>query len=137
DLVGPVARHMSVHPFPSACVRILRREHATLGLRSNFSICDAADSQRLMTLVVRQLDLDPKRFPPKAFSRQVSDLKNELVDPDTFAAGIDEGNAYDAALAQAYREYDARLRQPHALDFDDAIMQTANLLHAFPHMAAH
>ncbi len=137
DLVGPVARHMWVSTFHSACVRILRREHATLGLRSNFSIYDAADSQRLMTLVVRQLDLDPKRFPPKAFSRQVSDLKNELVDPDTFAAGIDEGNAYDAALAQAYREYDARLRQAHALDFDDLIMQTVNLLQAFPHVAEH
>src|SRR5690606_11182475 len=137
DLIGPVARHMWVSTFHSACVRILRREHATLGLRSNFSIYDAADSQRLMALVMRQLDLDPKRFPPKAFSRQVSDLKNELVDPDTFAAGINEGNAYDAALAQAYREYDARLRQAHALDFDDLIMQTVNLLQAFPHVAEH
>jgi len=137
DLVGPVARHMWVSTFHSACVRILRREHATLGLRSNFSIYDAADSQRLMTLVTRQLDLDPKRFPPKAFSRKVSDLKNELVDPDSFAAGISDGNAFDSALAQAYREYDARLRQAHALDFDDLIMQTVNLLQAFPHVAEH
>ncbi len=137
ELVGPVARHMWVSTFHSACVRILRREHATLGLRSNFSIYDAADSQRLMTLVTRQLDLDPKRFPPKAFSRKISDLKNELVDPDSFAAGINENNPFDSALAQAYREYDARLRQAHALDFDDLIMQTVNLLQAFPHVAEH
>ncbi|QDB80153.1 DNA helicase PcrA [Georgenia sp. 311] len=137
DLVGPVARHMWVSTFHSACVRILRREHATLGLRSNFSIYDAADSQRLMTLVTRQLDLDPKRYPPKTFSRKVSDLKNELVDPDTFAAGISDANPFDAALAQAYREYDARLRQAHALDFDDLIMQTVNLLQAFPAVAEH
>ncbi|WP_324649670.1 DNA helicase PcrA [Georgenia sp. H159] len=137
DLVGPVARHMWVSTFHSACVRILRREHATLGLRSNFSIYDAADSQRLMTLVVRQLDLDPKRYPPKAFSRKVSDLKNELVDPDSFAAGISGGNAFDSALAQAYRDYDARLRQAHALDFDDIIMQTVTMLQAFPHVAEH
>src|SRR5690554_950785 len=137
DLVGPAARYMWVSTFHSACVRILRREHATLGLRSSFSIYDAADSQRLMTLVMRQLDLDPKRFPPKAFSRRVSDLKNELVDPDSFAAGINENNPFDSALAQAYREYDARLRQAHALDFDDLIMQTVNLLQAFPHVAEH
>ncbi|WP_152187829.1 DNA helicase PcrA [Georgenia satyanarayanai] len=137
ELVGPVARHMWVSTFHSACVRILRREHAALGLRSSFSIYDAADSQRLMALVMRQLDLDPKRYPPKAFSRKVSDLKNELVDPDSFAAGISEGNAYDSALAQAYRQYDARLRQAHALDFDDIIMQTVNLLQAFPNVAEH
>lgn len=137
DLVGPVARHMWVSTFHSACVRILRREHATLGLRSSFSIYDAADSQRLMALVMRQLDLDPKKFPPKTFSRKVSDLKNELVDPDSFAAEVSEGNAFDTALAQAYRQYDARLRQAHALDFDDLIMQTVNLLQAFPHVAEH
>ncbi|MCM3660725.1 DNA helicase PcrA [Georgenia satyanarayanai] len=137
ELVGPVARHMWVSTFHSACVRILRREHATLGLRSSFSIYDAADSQRLMALVMRQLDLDPKKFPPKTFSRKVSDLKNELVDPDSFAAEVSEGNAFDTALAEAYRQYDARLRQAHALDFDDLIMQTVNLLQAFPHVAEH
>ncbi|MEE6288142.1 DNA helicase PcrA [Georgenia sp. MJ173] len=137
DLVGPGASRMWVSTFHSACVRILRREHAALGLRSSFSIYDAADSQRLMTLVMRQLDLDPKRFPPKAFSRKVSDLKNELVDPDAYAATVNDANPFDSALAQAYREYDARLRQAHALDFDDIIMQTVNLLQAFPHVAEH
>ncbi|MFH5822160.1 DNA helicase PcrA [Georgenia sp. AZ-5] len=136
-LVGPAANRMWVSTFHSACVRILRREHAVLGLRSSFSIYDAADSQRLMALVCRQLDLDPKRYPPKSFSRKVSDLKNELIDPDTYAGTVSDSNAFDKALAQAYRLYNERLRQAHALDFDDLIMTTVNLLQAFPPVAEH
>ncbi|UNX54272.1 DNA helicase PcrA [Georgenia sp. TF02-10] len=135
-LVGPAARRMWVSTFHSACVRILRREHATLGLRSSFSIYDAADSQRLMTLVCRQLDLDPKQFPPRAFSRKVSDLKNELIDPEDYARSVGN-NRFDRALAEAYALYNQRLRQAHALDFDDLIMVTVNLLQAFPAVAEH
>jgi len=84
QLVGPAARAMWVSTFHSACVRILRREHATLGLRSSFSIYDAADSQRLLTLVVRELDLDPKKFPVKGLAHRISNLKDELVDHETY-----------------------------------------------------
>ncbi|ACQ81270.1 ATP-dependent DNA helicase PcrA [Beutenbergia cavernae DSM 12333] len=136
-LVGPPARAMWVSTFHSACVRILRREHAVLGLRSSFSIYDAADSLRLMTLVCRELGLDPKRYPPKAFIHRVSDLKNELVDPDAFAAGVGGSNPYEENLAEAYRMYAQRLRQANALDFDDLIMTTVNLLQAFPAVAEH
>ena len=136
-LVGGAARAMWVSTFHSACVRILRREAATLGLRSNFSIYDAADSQRLMALVCRELGLDPKRYPPKAFSHRVSDLKNELIDPDDYARTVREANPYEAALAQAYRAYQERLRRAHALDFDDLIMTTVSLLQAFPAVAEH
>ncbi len=137
ELVGPRAKAMWVSTFHSACVRILRREAKTLGLRSTFSIYDAADSQRLMTLVCRELDLDPKRFPPKAFSHKVSDLKNELVDPEDFASTVSDSNPYEQNLAAAYRMYQQRLRQAHALDFDDIIMTTVNLLQAFPAVAEH
>ncbi|TDE97591.1 DNA helicase PcrA [Occultella glacieicola] len=137
ELVGPRARNMWVSTFHSACVRILRREAKTLGLRSNFSIYDAADSQRLMLLVCRELDLDPKRFPPKAFSNRVSDLKNELVDPDDYARTVADSNPFEQNLAAAYRLYNERLRQAHALDFDDLIMTTVNLLQAFPAVAEH
>ncbi|MGC0272988.1 DNA helicase PcrA [Pseudactinotalea sp. Z1739] len=137
DLIGPRARSMWVSTFHSACVRILRSEAKTLGLRSSFSIYDAADSQRLMTLVCRELDLDPKRFPPKAFSNRVSDLKNELIDPDDYAATVNDSNPYEQNLAAAYRAYQERLRQAHALDFDDLIMTTVNLLQAFPAVAEH
>lgn len=84
--VGPAAGRMWVSTFHSACVRILRREAQTLGLRSSFSIYDAADSQRLLTLVARELDLDPKKYPAKALAHKISALKDELVDPETFAS---------------------------------------------------
>ena len=77
---------MWVSTFHSACVRILRRESKKLGFTSSFSIYDAADSKRLMALVCRDLDLDPKRYPPKSFSAKISNLKNELIDEETFAA---------------------------------------------------
>ena len=86
-LVGGRARMMWVSTFHSACVRILRAEHRRLGFTSTFSIYDAADSQRLMAMVCRDLDLDPKRYPPRSFSAQVSNLKNELIDHETYARG--------------------------------------------------
>ncbi len=138
-VVGPSAGRMWVSTFHSACVRILRREATTLGLRSSFSIYDAADSQRLLTLVARELDLDVKKYPPKAMGHKISALKDELVDPDAFAAtsGGSGGSDFDQVLAQVYSRYQARLRQAHALDFDDLIMTTVNLLQAFPAVAEH
>ena len=136
-LVGPRARAMWVMTFHSACVRILRREAAKVGLKSTFSIYDAADSQRLMALVLRDLDLDPKRYPPRSFAAQVSNLKNELVDEETFAARAAEGNHHERTLAEAYTAYQRRLRQANALDFDDIIMVTVNILQAFPDVAEH
>ncbi|WP_019136425.1 DNA helicase PcrA [Cellulomonas massiliensis] len=139
QLVGPAAQRMWVSTFHSACVRILRREASTLGLRSSFSIYDAADSQRLLTLVARELDLDPKKYPAKALAGKISALKDELVDPETFArtSGGGAANDFDTALAQVYTRYQARLRQAHALDFDDLIMTTVHLLQAFPAVAEH
>ena len=139
-LVGPAARTMWVSTFHSACVRILRREAATLDLRSSFSIYDAADAQRLMTLVARELDLDVKRYPPKMLLTKISALKDELVDPETYAGTVGRsagGGDLDAIVARAYTMYQHRLRQAHALDFDDLIMTTVNLLQAFPAVAEH
>ncbi|MEU4165751.1 DNA helicase PcrA [Streptomyces sp. NPDC026665] len=134
-LVGPRANAMWVMTFHSACVRILRRESKTLGFTSSFSIYDAADSKRLMALVCRDLDLDPKRFPPKSFSAKISNLKNELIDEEDFAAQANDG--FEKTLAQAYALYQSRLREANALDFDDLIMTTVNLLRAFPDVAEH
>jgi DNA helicase-2/ATP-dependent DNA helicase PcrA len=136
QLVGPRANAMWVSTFHSACVRILRRESKKLGFTSSFSIYDAADSKRLMSLVCqRDLDLDPKQFPPKSFSAKISNLKNELVDEETFAAQAE--NTFDKKLAEAYTLYQSRLREANALDFDDIIMTTVNLLQAFPDVAEH
>src|SRR3954462_5956173 len=134
-LVGPRANAMWVRTFHSACVRILRRESKKLGFTSSFSIYDAADSKRLMALVCRDLDLDPKRFPPKSFSAKISNLKNELIDEEDFAAQATDG--FEKTLAQAYALYQSRLREANALDFDDLIMTTVNLLRAFPDVAEH
>ncbi|MFF3288173.1 DNA helicase PcrA [Streptomyces sp. NPDC003023] len=141
QLVGPRANAMWVMTFHSACVRILRRESKKLGFTSSFSIYDAADSKRLMSLVCRDLDLDPKKFPPKSFSAKISNLKNELIDEETYAdqalgAG-GSGGGFEKTLAEAYRMYQARLREANALDFDDIIMTTVHLLQAFPDVAEH
>ncbi|MBM4794011.1 DNA helicase PcrA [Streptomyces sioyaensis] len=135
ELVGPRANAMWVSTFHSACVRILRRESKKLGFTSSFSIYDAADSKRLMALVCRDLDLDPKRYPPKSFSAKISNLKNELIDEETFAGTASDG--FEKTLAEAYAMYQARLREANALDFDDIIMTTVHLLQAFPDVAEH
>ena len=133
-LTGSRARAMWLLTFHSACVRILRREASRFGYPSSFSIYDQADSQRLMALVCRELDLDTKYHPPRAMANQVSSLKNELIDYETLAAGA---TGYrEKALAEAYAEYQRRLVAAGAMDFDDLIMVTVNLLQAFPDVAA-
>jgi DNA helicase II / ATP-dependent DNA helicase PcrA len=133
-LTGSRARAMWLLTFHSACVRILRREASRFGYPSSFSIYDQADSQRLMALVCRELDLDTKYHPPRAMANQVSSLKNELIDYETLAASA---TGYrEKALAEAYAEYQRRLVAAGAMDFDDLIMVTVNLLQAFPDVAA-
>jgi DNA helicase-2/ATP-dependent DNA helicase PcrA len=132
-LVGGRARLMWVSTFHSACVRILRAEHEHAGLKSTFSIYDSDDSRRLMQLVARDLDLDPKRYPARALCAQVSNLKNELIDPDDFARKAE--GPFQRAVAEAYPLYQRRLQQAHALDFDDLIMTTVHLLQAKPDVA--
>ena len=138
SLVGPRARAMWVMTFHSACVRILRREADKVGLRSTFSIYDAADSQRLMSMVIRDMDLDPKRYNPRSFSHQVSNLKNELIDDETYAGRVGEASPHqEQVLAEAYTAYQRRLRQANAMDFDDLIMTTVHMFQAFPDVAEH
>src|SRR4051812_27611203 len=132
-LVGPRARAMWVSTFHSACVRILRAEAAKLGLKSSFTIYDQGDSVRLMTMVARDLDLDAKRYPGRSLAAQVSNLKNELVDEESYVPQT----APEKVLAEAYKFYQQRLRQAHAMDFDDLIMNTVHLLQAFPDVAEH
>jgi ATP-dependent DNA helicase UvrD/PcrA len=134
SLVGSRARAMWVMTFHSACVRILRREAPRFGYPSSFSIYDSADSQRLMALVCRELELDARQYQPKAMAGQVSALKNELVDYETFAGRAQ--SVKERALAEAYREYQRRLAAAGAMDFDDLIMVTVNIFQAFPEVAA-
>ena len=130
DLVGRVADGMWVSTFHSACVRILRREAPRLGYRSSFSIYDDADSVRLVTMVVRDLDLDPKRFPPRAIRAAISSAKNELVDYESYAAS--DSGYYHEKVADVYRLYQQRLVEASAVDFDDILMLTVEIFQAFP-----
>jgi DNA helicase-2/ATP-dependent DNA helicase PcrA len=130
ELVGRRARIMWVSTFHSACVRILRKEIDRFGYKSSFSIYDAADSKRLMQLVLRDLDLDPKRYQPRAVLNWVSNQKNELVDHEDAKAAAK--NHLEETYAEAYSLYQQRLREANALDFDDLIMTTVHLFQAFP-----
>jgi DNA helicase-2/ATP-dependent DNA helicase PcrA len=134
-MVGNRAKIMWVMTFHSACVRILRENAKRLGFTTTFSIYDSADSQRLMTLVCRDLDLDPKRYPPRGFNAQVSNLKNELIDDEDYARRAK--NHHEKTLAEAYTGYQRRLREANAFDFDDLIMVTVGLFQAFPDVAEH
>ncbi|WP_433251820.1 DNA helicase PcrA [Streptosporangium sp. CA-135522] len=135
NLIGPRSAAMWVMTFHSACVRILRREAKRLGFPSGFSIYDQADSQRLMAMVCREMDLDPKRYPPRSFSAQVSNFKNELIDYETAA---DQASTHlERTLAEAYRSYQRKLTEAGAMDFDDLIMLTVTLLQIFPDVAEH
>ncbi len=130
DLVGNRAKLMWVSTFHSACVRILRTDIDRFGIAKSFSIYDDADSKRLMSLVCRDLELDPKRYPVRAVMNKVSGFKNELVDHETAAA--EASTPPQKAYAEAYAEYQSRLAAANALDFDDLIMTTVHLFQAFP-----
>ncbi|GAA2367469.1 DNA helicase PcrA [Nonomuraea africana] len=134
-LIGPRSKAMWVMTFHSACMRILRKEAKRLGYPSSFSIYDQADSQRLMAMVCREMDLDPKRYPPRSFSAQVSNFKNELID---YESAIDRaGSHLEKTLAQAYKAYQLKLTESGAMDFDDIIMNTVVLFQLFPEVAEH
>ena len=132
-LVGPRARAMWVGTFHSMCVRMLRADGKPLGLRSSFSIYDADDSKRLITLVGRELDLDPRRYPARSLAAQVSNLKNELVSPEAWAEQATM--AHEKVLADVYARYQLRLTEAQALDFDDLIMRAVRLLSGYPAVA--
>lgn len=136
DLVGNRAKLMWVSTFHSACVRILRAEIDKFQVSRAFSIYDDADSKRLMTLVCRDVDIDPKRYPVRQVMSWVSNNKNDLVDFDT-ARQQAVGNPRAEKFAEAYAEYQRRLLAANALDFDDIIMTTVNLLQAFPAVREH
>ncbi|WP_258066945.1 DNA helicase PcrA [Arthrobacter sp. GMC3] len=134
-LIGEPAKTMWISTFHSSCVRILRREAKIIGLNTNFSIYDSADSLRLITLVSKGLELDPKKFAPKAIMHKISALKNELIDADENSAGTNFNDPFAAAVAEVYSGYTQRLRQANAMDFDDLIAQTVYMFRAFPGVA--
>ena len=134
-LVGPVAEKMWVSTFHSACVRILRRDAEQLGYPSTFSIYDQADAVRLTGYVARDLGLDTKKFVPRSVHSHISNLKNELVSTQQ-ALDKAEG-VFDRKIAEIYEEYQRRLRNSGAMDFDDLLNVTVELFSAHPHTLNH
>jgi DNA helicase-2/ATP-dependent DNA helicase PcrA len=134
DLVGSVAKSMWVSTFHSACVRILRQEAGRLGYSNTFSIYDSADSQRLITIVAKELNLDPKRYPARQFQSMISNAKNELLSPQDYLKAA--SSQFEQIVADVYTIYQGRLARANAMDFDDLILKTVEVLQRFPEAKA-
>ena len=134
ELVGPVAKSMWVSTFHSSCVRMLRQEVERLGYSSTFSIYDSADSQKLISRVMESLNLDPKRYPARQFQDLISNAKNELQTPYEYLSHAT--NQFETIVADVYTMYEKRLQQANAMDFDDLIMKTVQILQKFPEAKA-
>jgi ATP-dependent DNA helicase UvrD/PcrA len=132
-LLGGVARAIWILTFHAACGRILRREAARLGYRSNFTIYDQADQIRLTKACLEELERDPKRFVPRGIHAQISNAKNQLVGPDEYMARV--SSFYDQTVAEVYQLYQRRLHGSNAVDFDDLLMLTVEILERFPDAA--
>jgi DNA helicase-2/ATP-dependent DNA helicase PcrA len=131
ELVGNRSRYMWVATFHSACVRMLRADAPRLGLAKSFSIYDDTDSKRLVNAILREKNLDTKKFPVRAARSWISDQKNALVDVDT-ARAKSQGKFPQEVYADVYAEYEARLARAEALDFDDLLLKTVTLLRDCP-----
>ncbi len=130
DLLPDVARRIWILTFHSACGRMLRREAPRLGYRTNFTIYDQADQVRLVKQCLEELERDPKRFVPRGIHAQISMAKNQLISPDEYRQRV--ASFYDQTVADAYDLYQRRLFTSNAVDFDDMLMLTVDVLERFP-----
>ncbi|MES1246733.1 MAG: UvrD-helicase domain-containing protein, partial [Actinomycetota bacterium] len=133
DLVGPPARASWVMTFHAACGRILRREAPRLGYRTNFTIYDSADQNRLVKQCLEELDRDPKRFTPRGIHSQISNAKNQLIGPEEYKSRV--ASFYDQTVADVYELYQRRMFTANAVDFDDMLYLTVDVLERFPEAA--
>lgn len=133
SIVGPASRAMWVSTFHSSCVRILRREAKVLGMKTNFTIYDTQDAQRLVSQILKELGIDTKKYTPRSMLHRISNLKNDLQTPDDFIPRAN--NPADEVLADVFKRYTSRLRLANAFDFDDLIAETVHLFGAFPEVA--
>src|SRR6266496_2745942 len=130
QLLGASGRGLWILTFHAACGRILRREAQRLGYRSNFTIYDQADQVRLVKQCLEELERDPKRFTPRGIHNQISHAKNRLISPDEYANQVQ--SFYDQTVADVYQLYQRRLFASNAVDFDDLLMLTVDVLERFP-----
>jgi len=136
SLVGSgVAKGMWILTFHSTCARILRREHSHVGVPSGFTIYDDGDTERLIAGIVKDLDIDPKRFPPRQLAAAIGKAKDRVLGPDDVAGMA--SNFYEEMVAKVYRSYEQRKREAGALDFDDLISETVRLFRDHPEVRRH
>jgi DNA helicase II / ATP-dependent DNA helicase PcrA len=128
-LTGAAARMMWVMTFHSACARILRQHADRLAYKRGFSIYDEADSVRMVKRCMEELDVDPKRFPPRAVKSQLSLAKNRLRDAETYRS--EQGSYFEETVADVYATYEQRMHANNAMDFDDLLVRTVNLFELF------
>jgi len=128
--LGRTARAIWILTFHAACGRILRREAERLGYRSSFTIYDQADQVRVVKACLEELGKDPKRFTPRGIHSQISNAKNQLISPDDYASRV--ASFWDQTVAEVYELYQRRLFASNAVDFDDMLMLTVQVLERFP-----
>jgi len=133
-LLGRAGQGLWILTFHAACGRILRREAQRLGYRSNFTIYDQADQVRLVKQCLEELERDPKRFTPRGIHNQISHAKNRLISPDEYANQVQ--SFYDQTVADVYQLYQRRMFASNAVDFDDLLMLTVDVLERFPDVRA-
>ncbi len=134
SLLAEKARPIWILTFHAACGRILRREAPRLGYRSNFTIYDQADQVRLVKQCLEELERDPKRFVPRGVHAQISNAKNQLITPAEYRRRVE--SFYDQTVADVYELYQRRLHASNAMDFDDLLMLTVEVLERFPEALA-
>jgi DNA helicase-2/ATP-dependent DNA helicase PcrA len=135
NMLGPMARAIWILTFHSACGRMLRAEAERLGYRSNFTIYDSQDQVRLVRQCLEELEKDPKRFVPRGVHAQISNAKNQLVSPAEYRERV--ASFYDQTVAEVYELYQRRLHASNAVDFDDMLMLTVDVLERFPDARKH
>ncbi len=134
DLVGDRARSMWVSTFHSACVRILRQEANRLGYTNSFTIYDSSDSQKLIAMVMKDMNLDSKRYAPRAVQALISAAKNELIGPADYVQTAND--PFTQIVAEVFAHYTKRLAAANAMDFDDLIGKTVELFQRYPEAKA-
>lgn len=129
-LVGRRSRAMWVTTFHSACARMLRADAERLGYSKSFTIYDESDSRRMVKRVMEELEIDTKRFPARAVRAAISGAKNELI--DSIAYGERQGSWFEEQVAAVYELYEKRMLENNAMDFDDLLVRTVNVMELFP-----
>ncbi|MFC4652793.1 DNA helicase PcrA [Lactococcus nasutitermitis] len=135
--LNPAAQDTLIATFHSMCVRILRRDADHIGYNRNFTIVDPAEQKSLMKRILKNFNLDPKKWEPKTLLGTISNAKNDLLDEEAYEAQINARNPYELLVARVYKAYQEELRKSEAMDFDDLIMQTLRLFDKNPDVLAY